>query len=373
MYYPYLNVCCNRNLCLLNIFIYLIESKPMSRLITVIILVYNNFIYLPECLKSICTQSHTDIELIIGDDGSDNFSFSYFFDILSKYAKTNIKSICIYTNETNCGIVKNYMKALSYAKGEYIFYLAADDMLYDSEVLKDIHNQFISSKYLILTGYRKCFDSIGNQFLRPREEEVNILKYGSISKKHSRIKQKNIIAGANTPFHKSLGEVFQNIANYTHLEDWPRYLSLLEQNVDIGFIDRVLIYYRLGGLTSQSNNVLLQKDYELLFRQSMPLEIFREMDCFHFIIGIIDLSTDLQMVSILENILERSFDKVITWETTTSVTNLDNSIYIFVFTSRYYYSIANQLEKQGLIENENFSFINQEKMSYIVQNWKRNK
>lgn len=345
----------------------------MSRLITVITLVYNNFIYLPECLRSICTQNYTDIELIIGDDGSKNFSFSYIFEIISRYAKNNLKSICIYTNDTNYGIVKNYMKALSYAKGEYIFYLAADDMFYDSDVLEDIYHEFISSKHLILTGYRKCIDPIGNQFLRPREEEANILKYASISKKYSRIKQKNIIAGANTPFHKSLCETFQKIANYAHLEDWPRYLFLLEQNVDIGFIDRTLIYYRLGGLTSQSNNLLLQKDYELLFRQSSSLEIFNKIDHFHSIIGIIDLFTDLQMVSIIENTLGRSFDKVITWEIANTITNIDHSTYIFVFSSSNYYSIANQLEEQGMIENDNFSFINQEKLNYIVQHWKRGK
>lgn len=345
----------------------------MSKLITVIILVYNNFIYLPECLQSICAQSYANIELIIGDDGSDNFSFSYIFELISKYARTNIKSICIYTNETNCGIVKNYIKALSYAKGEYIFYLAADDMFYDSEVLEDIYNKFISSKCLILTGYRKCFDSFGKQYLRPREEEVDILKNGTISKKYSRIKQKNIIAGANTPFHKSLCKVFYNITNYTHLEDWPRYLSLLEQNVDIGFIDRIMIYYRLGGLTSQSNSVVLQKDYELLFLQHFPINIFKSMDHFHSIIGIIDLTTDLRIVSILENLLERRFDKVITWEPQNPINYLDNSIYIFVFTSINYYSIANQLEKHGLIESNNFSFINKEKLSYIVQNWERDK
>lgn len=345
----------------------------MNRLITVIVLVYNNFIYLPACLQSICRQRYSDIELIIGDDGSENFSFTHIFEIVSKYAKTNIKSILIYTNETNYGIVKNYMKALSYAKGEYIFYLAADDMLYDSTVLEDIYREFISSNHLILTGYRKCFNSIGDQFLRPRKEEANILKYASISKKYSRIKQKNIIAGANTPFHKSLCKVFQNMANYTHLEDWPRYLLLLEQNVDIGFIDKTLIYYRLGGLTSQNNNLLLQNDYELLFRKSMVLENLKKIDHFHFIIGIIDLTTDLQMIAILENLLERSFDKIITWEAANSITNIDNSIYILIFSSSNYYLIANQLEEKGLIENDNFSFINKEKLSYMAQNWKGDK
>ena len=225
----------------------------INKLISVIILVYNNTQYLSECLTSVCNQSYDNIELIIGDDNSSNFSVQHIFEMISKCAGINIKSITAYTNDTNLGIVKNYNKALSYAKGEYIFYLAADDMFYETTVLEDVYNTFMSSKYLILTGYRMCFDNLGNQFLRPRKEEADILKYASIAQKHSRILQKNIIAGANTPFHNSLISEFQNIMNYSHLEDWPRYISLLEKKIDIGFINRVLIYYRLGGLTSKNN------------------------------------------------------------------------------------------------------------------------
>lgn len=345
----------------------------MNKLISVIVLVYNNLIYLPECLKSICFQSYADIELIIGDDCSKGFSFSYIYEILSKYAKANIKSISIYTNETNCGIVKNYVKALSYAKGEYIFYLAADDVFYDDAVLEDIYKEFIFSKHLIITGYRKCFDAIGNEYIRPREEEAAILKYSSVSKKYSRIKQKNIIAGANTPFHRSLCKAFQNVANYVHLEDWPRFLSLLEHNVDIGFVYRILIRYRIGGLTTQGNNSLLQNDYNLLFSEYMPIELLKKIKNFHSIIAIIDLSNDIQMICILEKILGRNFDKIITQENINDVNDMEDSFYIFIFSSSNYYLIANQLEEQGLIENDNFSFINQEKLTYIAQNWERNK
>lgn len=344
-----------------------------NKLISVIILIYNNLEYFSECLISVCEQSYDSIELIIADDDSLNFSFQYIFEMILKFARSNIKSVTVYSNKTNVGVVKNYNKALSYAKGEYIFYLAADDKFYDNIVLEDVYNAFISSKYLILTGYRMCFDNQGNQYLRPRKEEANILKYASISQKHSRISQKNIIAGSNTPFHNSLIPEFKNITNYIHLEDWPRYLLLLEKKIDIGFIDRILISYRLGGLTSGSANFALQNDYDLLFRANITPEIIKKIQCSSFLIGITDSSDKEQMISSLECILSRKFTEIFVYKNEYIPLSPSASSYIIIFSSNLYYSIAEQLEKQNLTEGKNFSFINNEKIHYLKNILERQK
>lgn len=343
------------------------ESITMNKLISVIVLVYNNSIYLPSCLASICSQNYEEIELIIGDDKSDDFSLQSILNIISNLANTNIKAVTVYSNEKNYGIVHNYIKALSYTKGEYIFYLAADDTLYDTMVLKDIYKAFSASSHLILTGYRKCFDNLGKQFIRPRKEEADILKYGSISQKYSRIVQKNIIAGANTPFHRSLINEFQNIKKYIYLEDWPRYLSLFEQNIDIGFVNRILVSYRLGGLTSKHNNALLQKDYNLLFSKNMPLENIRKLKECQFLIGIIDFSDSTQMVVALEKLLGRNLDEIITYQNINSLDDYNDTFFILIFSSSMYYYIAKQLEEKGLAESKDFMFINEEKIQFLRQ------
>lgn len=344
-----------------------------NNLLSVIILVYNNLEYLSECVQSVCEQSYDNIELIIGDDNSSNFSFHCIFEIILKYAGSNINSVTVYNNETNVGIVKNYIKALSYAKGEYIFYLPADDKFYDNTVLEDVYNAFISSKYLILTGYRMCFDNLNNCYLRPRKEEADTLKYASIAQKYSRISQKNIIAGANTPFHNSLIREFQNITNYIHLEDWPRYLLLLNKKIDIGFIDRILISYRLGGLTSRSGNPALHNDYDLLFSTNISYEIIKKMQYSSILIGITDSSDKTQMISSLECILARKFDEIFAYKNESIPLNCNASFYIIVFSSDLYYSIAGQLEKQNLAEGENFSFMNDEKICYLKNVLERHK
>ena len=41
------------------------------------ILTYNNFQYLKQCIDSVYNQEYKNIEIIIGDDGSKNFDRKY--------------------------------------------------------------------------------------------------------------------------------------------------------------------------------------------------------------------------------------------------------------------------------------------------------
>ena len=55
--------------------------------ISVIVPVYNAERYLPECIESILSQSFTDFELILVDDGSTDSSPSICDEYSSKYAR----------------------------------------------------------------------------------------------------------------------------------------------------------------------------------------------------------------------------------------------------------------------------------------------
>ena len=77
------------------------------------------------------------------------------------------------------------------------------------------------------------------------------------------------------------------------------------------------------------------------------------------------MSDNAQMISSLEYILNRKFDEIIVYKNKCLPINLHVSFYIIVFSSSMYYSIARQLEKQNLVEGENFSFMNSEKICYL--------
>lgn len=93
--------------------------------VSVLTTVYNREKYLAEAIESILNQSYDDWELIIVDDQSKDNSV----EIARHYEKLDSR-IRVFVNEKNLGDYPNRNKAASYARGKYIKYLDADDMLY---------------------------------------------------------------------------------------------------------------------------------------------------------------------------------------------------------------------------------------------------
>jgi glycosyltransferase involved in cell wall biosynthesis len=94
------------------------ESIPK---VSVLIPTYNYAYCLDEAVGSVLSQQFSDFELIIIDDCSkDNTD-----EVVSKYLSD--PRVSYYKNAVNLGLVGNWNKCLSYAKGEYIKLLCADD------------------------------------------------------------------------------------------------------------------------------------------------------------------------------------------------------------------------------------------------------
>lgn len=102
-------------------------------LVSILLPVWNVGHYLPDCLDSLLESSYTNIELI----AIDNFSKDDSWKILRLY-KTLDKRIKIYRN------VKNYDKAITCnrlvrkAKGQYIVFMDAKDMVYKHKFAKQV-------------------------------------------------------------------------------------------------------------------------------------------------------------------------------------------------------------------------------------------
>src|SRR5215831_6951377 len=92
----------------------------MTPRVSVIIPVYNRAKYVGEAINSILTQSFTNFELLLIDDGSTDESV----EIMRSYTDPRIRLVC---NERNLGIPKTRNKAIQLARGDYIAILDSDD------------------------------------------------------------------------------------------------------------------------------------------------------------------------------------------------------------------------------------------------------
>ena len=92
-------------------------------LISIIIPVYNVERYLAACLDSILDQKYRNLEIIVINDGSDDFSLK----IVETYAEKDIRVI-VYNFE-NEGLAEARNHGLSVATGDLIMFVDSDDFL----------------------------------------------------------------------------------------------------------------------------------------------------------------------------------------------------------------------------------------------------
>lgn len=97
----------------------------MSISVSVIIPVYNVAEYLPACLNSVLAQTEADIELICVNDCSPDGSR----EILAGYAARDNR-IRLLDHERNRGLAAARNTGLDVARGDYVFFLDSDDILY---------------------------------------------------------------------------------------------------------------------------------------------------------------------------------------------------------------------------------------------------
>lgn len=115
--------------------------------VSVILPVYNTEEYLGECLDSLLTQTLEDIEIICVDDGSKDDCLS----MLQGYAFLDSRLKVISIPHSGVAVARN--KALSEAKGKYIYFANSYD-LFDENILANmVQKAETDSADIVIDGY----------------------------------------------------------------------------------------------------------------------------------------------------------------------------------------------------------------------------
>ncbi|WP_297236216.1 glycosyltransferase family 2 protein [uncultured Flavonifractor sp.] len=105
-------------------------------MVSIIVPIYNTEQYLRACLESIRTQTYSDIEIIMIDDGSTDSSKN----VANSYVEKDIR-FRLYSQE-NRGVsaARNY--GLGLARGEYILFIDSDDWL-EAQMIEKLVDQMV--------------------------------------------------------------------------------------------------------------------------------------------------------------------------------------------------------------------------------------
>ena len=98
-------------------------------LISVCVISYNSSEYIVDVLESIKSQTYQNIELIVSDDKSPDNSVAVCKEWIEKNKDRFVRTEVI-VPEKNTGTAGNYNRALFAAKGEWIKFVDADDLLF---------------------------------------------------------------------------------------------------------------------------------------------------------------------------------------------------------------------------------------------------
>lgn len=211
----------------------------VSRLVSVIIPVFNSEKFLHETILSVEKQTYKNIEIIIVDDCSTDNSVKIIRELNEKYG-----NIRLFINEKNSGAGVSRNVAISKAKGQYIAFLDSDDVWFETKLDKQIKN---------LCDNKGSFSYCA----------INMIdENGAVKKRKRKIKTKinykfllknTMIATSTVLIDRNLIGDFM-MSNRRGGQDYATWLKLLRKSGYAYGVDEVLCSYRTGRKNSLAGN-----------------------------------------------------------------------------------------------------------------------
>lgn len=130
-------------------------NKP---LFSIIIPCYNVSNFINRCINCLRKQSFQDFEIICVDDASEDDTLK----ILNKYEKSDSRISCHKQSHGGAGRARN--EGYSYAQGEYVLFLDADDF-FELNLLERLYKKIITDPVDIIFFGSDRFDSETQKFL----------------------------------------------------------------------------------------------------------------------------------------------------------------------------------------------------------------
>ena len=243
-------------------------EKP---LVTCIMLAYKKYDYLYDALDSILMQNYPNIELILADDGSENFPLSDITEYINAHKRDNIRSILVYSNEQNLGTVKSYNNALLKSAGQYFINLASDDAFYDENVIKNVVDRFITTGSVVLLCSQLYCDGDMQplRFCPNKKRAKKIEKLNTPEKQFRNLNFWTLIdtpCGAATYFSREcLCKYGFYDEQYLLNEDFPRVAAVTRKGGMYSFAyDIVSVKYRMGGMSQENSKAISPTKAKLL-------------------------------------------------------------------------------------------------------------
>ena len=207
---------------------------------SIIVPVYNVEKYLNECIDSILSQSFTDFELILVDDGSNDLSGK----ICDDYAQKDNRITVIH--KINGGLSDARNEGTKIAKGQYVVYIDSDDYISTCDFLKDLFEKSEDNPDIICYKFKKFFED-SKTFSTCAYAFPDIQKYQTLSQKINYLVENDAFYCSAWSKAVKLSLLKENTIEFEKGllgEDQEWYYHVLLNATSIDGIDKDYIIYR---------------------------------------------------------------------------------------------------------------------------------
>lgn len=224
--------------------------------ISVIVPCYNQATYLDETLATVLNQTHNEWECIIINDGSTDFTK----DVALKWTKKD--SRFNYIEKTNGGLSSARNAGIKSARGDYVQFLDADDLIKPFKFEKQLNN--ISTSDISVCDYFSFVDGTAEKakyrYLSPFLDEKTYKKeiivdweYRKSIPCHCIIFKKKLIDDFNLLFNEDL----------PNHEDWEFWVKLFYHSNSLSNTNEVFALYRIRHVSMSVDHKLMRKGFLL--------------------------------------------------------------------------------------------------------------
>jgi len=256
----------------------MINSQP---LVSVVVITYNSSQYIQETLDSVFSQSYSNIELIIADDFSKDNTINLCREWIDSH-QNRFSDIKLVASSTNRGVAANCNNGLRNSSGDWIKFIAGDDILcpgcVDDNLLFLSKNSSISvlfSKVLLFRFNNDVFEELGNF---PKTDQIALFNIGA-SDQNKELLYNNFVWTAPSSFIKR--ELLDVVGGYDErfpfVEDYPMWLKLTRLGIPLFYFDKVTVLYRQENSLTRTESSWINSLYFKSLRSFYFVEIKEDL------------------------------------------------------------------------------------------------
>ncbi len=230
--------------------------------VSVMMPVYNRERYVGEAIESILSQTFTNFELIIVDDGSTDNSLN----IINSFSDKRIR---VYQNDQNSGIGYTRNRLLELSKGQYLAVLDSDDVAFPNRLEEQVSFLDANEDYGLVGSWAELIDENSRplkKYYRYKEnEEIYSILFFHNFFAHSSVMMRSKII----PFLKYNSE-------YTPAEDYELFIRIAEKS-KVCNLQKPLVKYRIHDMNisdENKNKEILNRQRRILKEQLQKLEVY---------------------------------------------------------------------------------------------------